>query len=159
MFDICSQTTFLDKEQALPVEGQNLQAIKLSKPVDVGTVKIGQFIIVDGEPCKVVEFEKSKPGKHGAAKARIVAMSVTTGTKKNVISPVDARIDVPMIEKKTGQVLAFVGSNVQLMDMQNYETFETPIPEDEEIKSRLAAGVEVEYWQMLGQNKIMRIKG
>ena len=82
----------------------HLQARKLSKPVDVGTVKIGQYIIVDGEPCKVVEFEKSKPGKHGAAKARIVAMSVTTGTKKNVISPVDARIDVPMIEKKTGQV-------------------------------------------------------
>ena len=136
-----------------------LQARNLSKPVDVGSVKIGQYIIVEGEPCKVVEFEKSKPGKHGAAKARIVAISVTTGTKKNVISPVDARIDVPMIEKKTAQVLAFVGSNVQLMDMQSYETFETPMPEEEEIKTKLAAGVEVEYWQMLGLNKIMRTKG
>ena len=136
-----------------------LQARNLSKPVDVGSVKIGQYIIVEGEPCKVVEFEKSKPGKHGAAKARIVAISVTTGTKKNVISPVDARIDVPMIEKKTAQVLAFVGSNVQLMDMQSYETFETPMPEEEDIKTKLAAGVEVEYWQMLGQNKIMRTKG
>ena len=136
-----------------------LQARNLSKPVDVGTVKIGQYIVIDGEPCRIVEYEKSKPGKHGAAKARIVAISVTTGTKKNVISPVDARIDVPMIEKKTAQVLAFVGSNVQLMDMQSYETFETPMPEEEEIKTKLAAGVEVEYWQMLGQNKIMRIKG
>ena len=136
-----------------------LQARNLSKPVDVGSVKIGQYIIVEGEPCKVVEFEKSKPGKHGAAKARIVAISVTTGTKKNVISPVDARIDVPMIEKKTAQVLAFVGSNVQLMDMQSYETFETPMPEEEDIRTKLAAGVEVEYWQMLGQNKIMRTKG
>jgi translation initiation factor 5A len=45
------------------------------------------------------------------------------------------------------------------MDMESYETFETPIPEDEEIKSKLAPSVEVEYWQMLGQNKIMRIKG
>jgi translation initiation factor 5A len=86
-------------------------------------------------------------------------MSVTTGSKKNVISPVDARIEVPMIEKKTGQVLAFMGNNVQIMDMQSYETFETPMPEDEEIRSKLAAGVEVEYWQMLGQNKIMRTKG
>jgi translation initiation factor 5A len=127
--------------------------------VDVGTLKIGHYVVVDGEPCKIVEFEKSKPGKHGAAKARIVAISVTTGSKKNVISPVDARIEVPMIEKKTGQVLAFVGTNVQLMDMQSYETFETPIPEDEAIKSRLAPGVEVEYWQMLGENKIMRTKG
>ena len=127
--------------------------------MDVGTIKIGHYIVVDGEPCKVVEFEKSKPGKHGAAKARIVAISVTTGSKKNVISPVDARIDVPMIEKKTVQVLAFMGNNVQIMDMETYETFETPIPEDEAIKSKLAQGVEVEYWQMLGQNKIMRTKG
>ena len=84
---------------------------------------------------------------------------MTTGSKKSVISPVDARIEVPLIEKKTAQVLAFVGSNVQLMDMQSYETFETPIPADEEIKSKLGQGVEVEYWAMLGQNKIMRTKG
>ncbi|HYB84847.1 MAG TPA: translation initiation factor IF-5A [archaeon] len=131
----------------------------MSKPVDVGSLKIGHYIVVDGEPCKIVEYEKSKPGKHGAAKARIVAISVTTGAKKSVISPVDARIEVPMIEKRTGQVLAFVGNNIQIMDMESYETFETPMPEEEEIKSKLAAGVEVEYWQMLGQNKIMRTKG
>lgn len=106
-----------------------------------------------------MEFEKSKPGKHGAAKARIVAISVTTGTKKSVLSPVDARIEVPMIEKKTGQVLAFMGNNVQIMDMQSYETFEVPTPEEEDIRSKLAPGVEVEYWQMLGLNKIMRTKG
>jgi translation initiation factor 5A len=132
---------------------------KLSKPVDVGSLKIGHYIVVDDEPCRIVEYEKSKPGKHGAAKARIVAISITTGAKKSVISPVDARVEVPMIEKKTGQVLAFMGKNVQLMDMESYETFEIPIPEDEEIKSKLTPGVEVEYWQMLGQNKIMRTKG
>jgi len=125
----------------------------------VGSLKIGQYVVIDGEACRIVELEKSKPGKHGAAKARIVAISVTTGTKKNLISPVDARAEVPLIEKKTGQVIAFVGNNVQLMDMQTYQTFETPMPEEEDIKSKLAPGIEVEYWQMLGQNKIMRTKG
>ncbi len=125
----------------------------------MGSVKIGQYIVVDGEPCRVVEYEKSKPGKHGAAKARIVAISVTTGSKKNVVSPVDARIEIPMIEKRTAQVIAIMGNTVQLMDMQSYETFETPMPEEEELKSKLSQGAEVEYWQMLGQNKIMRIKG
>lgn len=127
--------------------------------MDLGTLKMGHYIIIDGEACKIVEYEKSKPGKHGAAKARIVAISVTTGSKKTLLSPVDARVEVPMIEKKTGQVLAFMGNNVQIMDMESYETFETPIPEDEEIKSKLAQGVEVEYWQVLGQHKIMRTKG
>ncbi len=131
----------------------------MSKPVDVGSMKTGQYIVIDGEPCRIVEFEKSKPGKHGSAKARIVAISVFTGQKKSVVSPVDAKLEVPMIEKKTGQVISLTGDSVQLMDMQSYETFETPLPEEEEIRSKLAAGVEVEYWSMLGSNKIMRAKG
>jgi translation initiation factor 5A len=34
----------------------------LSKPVDVGSLKIGQYIVIENEPCKIVEYEKSKPG-------------------------------------------------------------------------------------------------
>jgi translation initiation factor 5A len=131
----------------------------LSKPVDVGSLKTGQYIVVDNEPCRIVEYEKSKPGKHGSAKARIVAISVLTNQKKSVVSPVDAKLEVPMIEKKTGQVISVTGDSVQLMDMQSYETFETPLPDEEEIRVKLTAGVEVEYWSMLGRNKIMRAKG
>jgi len=105
-----------------------------------------------------VEYEKSKPGKHGAAKARIVAIGVFTNQKRNVISPVDGKLDVPLIEKKTGQVISLTGEAVQLMDMETYETFETPLPEEEELRGRLASGQEVEYWRMLGRNKIVRIK-
>jgi translation initiation factor 5A len=89
----------------------------------------------------------------------MVAISVITGQKKTVMSPVDAKLEVPMIEKKTGQVISLRSDSVQLMDMQSYETFETPLPDEEEIRSKLAAGVEVEYWNMLGRNKIMRTKG
>jgi translation initiation factor 5A len=35
----------------------------MSKPVDMGSIKIGQYIVIDDEPCRVVEYEKSKPGK------------------------------------------------------------------------------------------------
>ena len=131
----------------------------MSKPVDVGSLKIGHYVVVDGEPCKIVEYEKSKPGKHGAAKARIVAISALTGQKKNVISPVDGKIEVPMIDKKTAQVISISGNVLQLMDMENYQTFETDMPEDEELRGKLASGLEVEYWNMLGKNKIVRVKG
>ncbi len=131
----------------------------MSKPVDVGSLKIGHYVVVDGEPCKIVEYEKSKPGKHGAAKARIVAISALTGQKKNVISPVDGKIEVPMIEKKTAQVISISGNVLQLMDMESYQTFETDMPEDEELRGKLASGLEVEYWNMLGKNKIVRVKG
>jgi translation initiation factor 5A len=131
----------------------------VSKPVDVGSLKIGHYVVVDGEPCKIVEYEKSKPGKHGAAKARIVAISALTGQKKNVISPVDGKIEVPMIDKKTAQVISISGNVLQLMDMESYQTFETDMPEDEELRGKLASGLEVEYWNMLGKNKIVRVKG
>jgi len=98
-------------------------------------------------------------GEHGSAKARIVAMGVLTGQKRNVISPVDAKLEVPMIEKKTGQVISIQPDMVQIMDMQSYETFETPPPTEEDIKSKLAPGVEIEYWDMMGKKKIVRTKG
>ncbi|WP_455284821.1 translation initiation factor IF-5A [[Eubacterium] cellulosolvens] len=98
-------------------------------------------------------------GKHGSAKARIVAIGVLTGQKRNVMSPVDAKVEVPMIDKKTGQVISIQPGTIQIMDMQSYETFETPPPDEEEIRSKLAPGVEIEYWDMLGKKKIVRTKG
>ena len=131
----------------------------LSRPVDVGSIKEGQHIIIDGEPCKVLEVEKSKPGKHGSAKARIVAVGVFDGVKRSLVSPVDARIEVPVIEKRSGQVISVSSGLVQLMDLETYETFEAPLPEDEELKGKLTSGVEVEYWRILGRVKIVRVKG
>ena len=130
----------------------------MSKPVDVGGIKVGQYILIDNEPCRVVEYEKSKPGKHGAAKARIVAIGLFTEQKKNVISPVDAKIEVPIIEKRSGQVISVMGEGAQIMDLEEYETFETPLPKEEELRSKLSSGVEVEYWKMTGGIKIIRTK-
>jgi translation initiation factor 5A len=44
------------------------------------------------------------------------------------------------------------------MDLETYGVLEAPFPEDEELKAKLASGVEVEYWQILGRTKIMRTK-
>ncbi len=131
----------------------------MSKPVDVGSLKVGQYVIIDDEPCRIVEYEKSKPGKHGAAKARIVGISVFTGQKKSLISPVDAKTAVPMIDKRTGQIISISGNSVQVMDMEDYKTFEAPMPDDAELKASLSSGNEVEYWSVLGRNMIVRRKG
>ncbi len=130
----------------------------MSKPADVGTLRVGGYVIVDNEPCRVSSLTKSKPGKHGSAKARVVAVGVFDGTKRTFVKPKDAQIEVPMIEKKTGQVLALMPSAVQIMDLENYEVFEAPYPEDETLKKKLASGVEIEYWRILEKTKIMRVK-
>lgn len=131
----------------------------MSKPVDVGSLRDGSYVIVDDEPCRIVEVTKSKPGKHGSAKARVVAIGVFDGVKRSFVKPVDAKVDVPMIEKRSGQVIAVLPSSIQLMDLETYEVFETPLPQEEEVISRLVNGVEVEYWRIMGRTKIMRVKG
>jgi len=131
----------------------------MSKPVDVGDLKEGQYVIVDNEPCHIVEITKSKPGKHGSAKARVVALGVFDGVKRSFVKPVDAKVDVPIIEKRSGQIIAVLENGVQVMDLETYEVFETPLPQEEDVRSRLANGAEVEYWRILGRTKIMRVKG
>jgi len=133
--------------------------VVVSKPVDLGTLKVGSYVIVDNEPCRIVDLTKSKPGKHGSAKARVVAIGVFDGVKRSFVKPVDAQVEVPIIEKRSGQVIATMPSSVQIMDLETYEIFETSLPEDEKVRGRLTPGVEVEYWRILGRTKIMRTKG
>ncbi|RLI12367.1 translation initiation factor IF-5A [Candidatus Bathyarchaeota archaeon] len=130
----------------------------VSKPVGVGSLRVGGYIIVDGEPCRIVDLTKSKPGKHGAAKARIVVIGIFDGVKRSFVKPVDANVEVPIIEKRTGQVFAMTPSGVQIMDLETYEYLDAPFPEDEDLKAKLTPGVEIEYWRILGRVKIVRTK-
>lgn len=130
----------------------------MSKPMELGALKVGSYIIIDGEPCRIMSYTKSKPGKHGSAKARIVAIGVFDEAKRTLVKPISAQIEVPILEKKAGQVIALLPAAVQVMDLETYEILEAPLPE-EEIRSKLASGIEVEYWRILGRTRIMRTKG
>ncbi|MDI6847868.1 MAG: translation initiation factor IF-5A [Candidatus Bathyarchaeia archaeon] len=130
----------------------------MSKSVDVGSLRNGGYVTVDGEPCRIVDITKSKPGKHGSAKARIVAIGIFDGVKRSFVKPVDANVEVPMINKRSGQVFAVTSSGVQVMDLETYEYLDAPFPEEEELKAKLVPGVEIEYWRILGRVKIVRTK-
>jgi translation initiation factor 5A len=130
----------------------------VSKPVDVGSLRVGGYMIVDNEPCRIVDITKSKPGKHGSAKARIVAIGIFDGVKRSIVKPVDSNIEVPIIDKRSGQIFAVTPSGVQIMDLETYEYLDAPYPEEEDLKAKLTPGVEVEYWRIMGRVKIVRTK-
>jgi translation initiation factor 5A len=130
----------------------------MTKPVDVGELRVGGYMIIEGEPCRIMDITKSKPGKHGSAKARIVAIGVFDGQKRQFVKPVDSGAEVPIIDKRPGQVFAVNPNGVQIMDLETYEYLDAPYPEEEEIKSKLASGVEIEYWKIMGKVKIVRVK-
>ena len=130
----------------------------MSKPVDVGSLRVGGYMIIDGEPCHIVDITKSKPGKHGSAKARIVAIGVFDSMKRQFVKPVDLNAEVPIIDKRMGQVSAVNPTGIQIMDLETYEYSEAPYPQEEELKAKLVAGVEIEFWRIMGKVKIMRVK-
>ncbi len=131
----------------------------MSRPADLGSLKEGSYIVIENEPCKVVEVEKSKPGKHGSAKVRLTGIAIFTGSKKTVIGTVDTHIEVPMIDKRAAQVISATQSTVQLMDLQSFEVTETATPTEPEFQGKLQPGAEVEVWVVMGRSKVMRVKG
>jgi len=124
---------------------------------ELGDLREGSYIVIDGEPCRIVELSKAKTGKHGSAKVHVVAIGIFSGSRKSLVAPADQRVEVPIVSKRTGHVIAVTGGRVQIMDMESYETFELDIPSDPEIANRIASGSEVEYWEVMGVRKIMRV--
>ena len=130
----------------------------MTKPIDVGSLRVGGYMIIDNEPCHIVDITKSKPGKHGSAKARIVAIGIFDGQKRQFVKPVDSNTEVPIIDKRVGQVFAVNPNGVQIMDLETYEYLDAPFPGEEDLKAKLVAGVEIEYWKIMGRIKIVRAK-
>ena len=129
----------------------------MSKPVELGSLKEGSYILIDGEPCRIVGYDKSKPGKHGSAKARVVGIGIFDDVKRTLVSPVASNVEVPLIEKKSGQIISSTSDSIQIMDLETFEVFEINMP-GEEFKSKIKQGIEAEYWRVMGRNKIVRIK-
>ncbi len=125
----------------------------------VGDLKVGSYAIIDDEPSQIVSIQKSKSGKHGSAKYRCTAISLFDGSKRSFVSPTAANIQIPIVDKRSGQVVSVSPASIQLMDLENYEVFDVATPQDEGIASKLEAGKEVEYWNIMGRYKVQRVKG
>lgn len=119
-------------------------------------LKIGKYVMMDDEPCRVVEMQVSAPGKHGAAKMRITGIGVFDSGKHTLLKPSDGDIDVPMVERKTAQVVSVSGEMAQLMDPTTYEMYELKIPA--ELKNQVEAGKEVELLEAIGKRLMQKVR-
>ncbi len=124
----------------------------MKEQAEVRTLKVGRYMVVDEEPCKIISITTSKPGKHGASKARIDVVSVFTGSKKSVVYTMTDKIFIPIIDKRRAQIISIQGDRVQLMDSTSYEMFDMDIPD--EMKGTLEAGTEIMYWDTMGRKML-----
>ena len=118
-------------------------------------LKEGKYVIIEDIPCRIVNIDSSKPGKHGAAKMRVTGIGVFNSQKKMLLVPSDADVEVPIIERQTAQIVAVNGNTAQLMDTTTYEVFELSIPE--EITPDAAAGKEADLMCAMDRKVITRI--
>jgi translation initiation factor 5A len=102
----------------------------MKEQTEIGKIKEGRYVVIEDEPCRVLGIATSKPGKHGAAKARIDAVGLFDGVKRSIVQPVSAKAYIPVVERKSVQVISIAGNTAQLMDMKDFKNFEIPIPED-----------------------------
>ena len=126
------------------------------KVTDIGSIKVGSYIIVDDVACVIKNIQISKPGKHGSTKARIETVGLVDGQKRIFIKPTSDRIEVPIIEKKDAQVLSIHETMANVMDMDTYETFDLQIPE--ELVNQVKEGDQVLYWIILDDKVLKQVK-
>lgn len=126
------------------------------KHVTAGSLKKGSYVLIDNEPCIVVDIRTSAPGKHGSAKANITAIGIIDNKKRNIVKPAYEDIAVPIIDKRNAQVLSIHGSTANIMDLESYETFDITIPD--ELRDKVYEGATVIYWDVGGRKLLKSVK-
>jgi translation initiation factor 5A len=67
------------------------------------------------------------------------------------------QVHIPLIDKRTGQIISMTDAGIQVMDSETFETIDISLVEDE-IKDKIQQGQDVEFWKVMDRTKIMRIK-
>ncbi|MBD3194260.1 MAG: translation initiation factor IF-5A [Candidatus Lokiarchaeota archaeon] len=133
---------------------------------EVQKLKTGNYIMVDDEPCVIKSTERSKSGKHGHAKVRIVCVGVFDDNKRSLTIPSGHVVDVPEILKGNAQINFIEDNTINIMDLESYESFDVTWPKDEDMKEKLQklknnpsemSQAQVEYWRIAGKTLINRI--
>ena len=128
-----------------------------TKPVSVGSLKKGNYIVIDGAACIVSDTQTSRPGKHGHAKVRLTAVGMIGDKKRVIVLPGHDTIDAPIVEKKLAQVLSITGDMANVMDNETYETFDLKITD--ELKGQVVEGATIMYWTILNDKIMKQVQG
>ena len=120
--------------------------------VEIRTLKVGRYVALEESAYKILSMSKSKPGKHGSAKARLELVSLFSSKKISHVGTVTDNIHVPMIEKGTAMVTHLEGEEVHAMNMRVHTMMILPVEQDLDVE----AGKEIMWMEALGRYKIIR---
>ncbi len=79
--------------------------------IQTSSLRPGQFILVNGKPCKILNITGAKPGKHGAAKTIFEAKDIITGKNVETSAASKGTIEVPDTTRETWTVIDINNEN------------------------------------------------
>ena len=120
--------------------------------VEIRTLKVGRYVALEDSAYKILSMSKSKPGKHGSAKARLELEDIFTGQKRSHVGTVTDTINIPIIEKGSAIITHIQGNEVHAMDNKTYQTLILPVEESMNLQS----GGEIQWVEAMGRYKISR---
>ncbi|MBS65168.1 MAG: translation initiation factor IF-5A [Euryarchaeota archaeon] len=119
---------------------------------EIRTLKVGRYVALEDSAYKILSMSKSKPGKHGSAKARIELEDIFTGQKRSHVGTVTDNINIPIIEKGSAIITHIQGEEVHAMDNKTYDTLILPV----DPSLNLESGREVQWMEAMGRYRITR---
>jgi len=133
---------------------------------EIQKLKSGQYIMVEEEPCIIKATERSKSGKHGHAKVRVVCVGVFDNNKRSLTIPSGHMVEIPEIIKGTAQINFIEENSINIMDLETYESVDVNWPMEDDLKTKFKelkadpgkmSLAQVEYWQLAGKTLINRV--
>ena len=122
--------------------------------------------MVDEEPCIIKATERSKSGKHGHAKVRVVCVGLFDNNKRSLTIPSGHMVEIPEIIKGIAQINFIEETSINIMNVESYESFDVDWPKDEGLSQKLKelkaspdtiATAQVDFWQLAGKTLINRV--
>lgn len=116
-------------------------------PKQASSLKKGDFIIIQEQPCKVTEITFAKTGKHGHAKASITATNIFNGKRLEDGCPSTANVDCPEVVRNDYDLLDITDDDyLTLLNADGEEKNDLKVPADEvgaKIKEMFAKDLEL----------------
>jgi translation initiation factor 5A len=86
------------------------------------------YMMIKGNPCKVLSISVSKTGKHGHAKCNFIATDIFTGKKYEDMIPSTHGTTVPLVKKTEWELIDIEGDELTLMDEGGVQKTDLNLP-------------------------------
>ena len=125
--------------------------------VEVGSLRRGDIVILEGEPFRIDSIQSVVISRHSHTKIKMELTGMFSGAKKIMSLSPHKTMEKVDIKRKHGQLIAKISEDVgQIMDMMDYTIYEAHVPKD--LMERMGEGDELIYIEYGGRVQVLEAR-